>query len=264
MNHLVLALNTAIVAIAVKEGLYWITKRAGESSGSGLMKANAWHHRADVVSSLVALIGLACCLWHDTKGWAPNWLPESFGAGGCCNTISSFGPNQKDSVTSQRSGGKFEMLDRLLPKLKATDHWMGIQFFIFHLRLICKHKLALTELVRRRRLNQLKNKLEVQLNTNLDLLIRAAGFFESTKGKMVQLGPKLRRMVEHQRNHLHSHIPKGAEVDDNDSFMFNDVFTAPLYRIKVNAIQLKETAEENASTIERVFQDRQYLKQGVP
>ncbi|KAJ9565787.1 hypothetical protein OSB04_001753 [Centaurea solstitialis] len=53
-------------------------------------------------------------------------------------------------------------------------------------------------------------------------------------------------------------IPKGREVDDNDSFMFNDAFTAPLYRIKVNAIQLKETVEENASTTERVFQDRQY------
>ncbi|CAI9293008.1 unnamed protein product [Lactuca saligna] len=141
--------------------LYWITKRAGERSGSGLMKANAWHHRADVVSSLDALIG---------GWWIYSW-GEYFGAGGCCNTISSFGPNQKDSVTSQRSGGKFEMLDRILPKLKATDRWVyyyiptefeskgdtsggdrgslidqfnkpGSPFFIFHLRLICKHKLG--------------------------------------------------------------------------------------------------------------------------
>nr|XP_043610721.1 metal tolerance protein 2 isoform X2 [Erigeron canadensis] len=58
MNHPILALNMTIVAIAVKEGLYWITKRAGERAGSGLMKANAWHHRADAVSSLVALIGV--------------------------------------------------------------------------------------------------------------------------------------------------------------------------------------------------------------
>ena len=68
--------------------------------------------------------------------------------------------------------------------------------------------------------------------------------------------------------------------------MFNEVFTAPLYRLKVrrfsfcplgmivlfqrlklhvlscamqvNAIQMKETVEENTSTTERVFQDRQY------
>ncbi|RYR71756.1 hypothetical protein Ahy_A02g005979 isoform D [Arachis hypogaea] len=38
--------------------LYWITKRAGEKQGSGLMKANAWHHRADAISSVVALIGV--------------------------------------------------------------------------------------------------------------------------------------------------------------------------------------------------------------
>ncbi|MED6181022.1 Cullin-4 [Stylosanthes scabra] len=53
-------------------------------------------------------------------------------------------------------------------------------------------------------------------------------------------------------------IPKGRDVEDDDSFVFNDTFTAPLYRIKVNAIQLKETVEENTSTTERVFQDRQY------
>ncbi|CAA7394007.1 unnamed protein product [Spirodela intermedia] len=52
--------------------------------------------------------------------------------------------------------------------------------------------------------------------------------------------------------------PKGREVEDDDEFVFNEEFSAPLYRIKINAIQMKETVEENASTTERVFQDRQY------
>lgn len=47
-------------------------------------------------------------------------------------------------------------------------------------------------------------------------------------------------------------------MDDDDSFLFNEEFAAPLYRIKVNAIQMKETVEENTNTTERVFQDRQY------
>ncbi|KAK4787280.1 hypothetical protein SAY86_011113 [Trapa natans] len=55
---------------------------------------------------------------------------------------------------------------------------------------------------------------------------------------------------------LHKY-PKGRDVDDDDSFEFNEAFSAPLDRIKVNAIQMKETVEENASTAERVFQDRQ-------
>ncbi|KAK4732230.1 hypothetical protein R3W88_025218 [Solanum pinnatisectum] len=58
MDHPILALSVTILSIAVKEGLYWITKREGERVGSGLMKANAWHHRADAVSSFVALIGV--------------------------------------------------------------------------------------------------------------------------------------------------------------------------------------------------------------
>ncbi|XP_022758041.1 metal tolerance protein 2-like isoform X2 [Durio zibethinus] len=58
MDHPTLALSMTIVAICVKEGLYWITKRAGERQGSGLMKANAWHHRSDAISSVVALIGV--------------------------------------------------------------------------------------------------------------------------------------------------------------------------------------------------------------
>ncbi|RUP46331.1 hypothetical protein BC936DRAFT_147076 [Jimgerdemannia flammicorona] len=52
--------------------------------------------------------------------------------------------------------------------------------------------------------------------------------------------------------------PKGRDVADNDEFAFDEAFSAPLIRIKINAIQLKETVEENTNTHERVFQDRQY------
>lgn len=31
-------------------------------------------------------------------------------------------------------------------------------------------------------------------------------------------------------------LPKGREVDDDDSFLFNEEFTAPLYRIKVYSV----------------------------
>ena len=34
---------------------------------------------------------------------------------------------------------------------------------------------------------------------------------------------------------------RGAEVEDGDGFRFNADFNAPLYRVKINAIQLKET-----------------------
>ncbi|XP_059371714.1 cullin-4B-like [Carassius carassius] len=52
--------------------------------------------------------------------------------------------------------------------------------------------------------------------------------------------------------------PKSKDVEDGDKFSCNDDFKHKLFRIKINQIQMKETVEEQASTTERVFQDRQY------
>ncbi|MEE6470612.1 hypothetical protein FKM82_009015 [Ascaphus truei] len=52
--------------------------------------------------------------------------------------------------------------------------------------------------------------------------------------------------------------PKSKDVEDGDKFCFNGDFKHKLYRIKINQIQMKETVEEQHSTTERVFQDRQY------
>jgi hypothetical protein len=46
--------------------------------------------------------------------------------------------------------------------------------------------------------------------------------------------------------------PKGPEVGSDDVFSYNAAFSNPLFRIKVNNIQLKETQEENAKTNEQV------------
>jgi cullin-4 len=53
-------------------------------------------------------------------------------------------------------------------------------------------------------------------------------------------------------------LPKGRDVNPTDEFEVNESFENPLYRIKINSIQMKETVEENKDTTERVFADRQY------
>lgn len=53
-----LALVAAFVSIAVKEWLYWITRRLGERIRSRLLVANAWHHRSDALSSVIVFIGV--------------------------------------------------------------------------------------------------------------------------------------------------------------------------------------------------------------
>jgi len=55
-------LLVAIASVAIKEWLFRYTHRVGVAVGSGLIQANAWHHRSDAISSLVVVIGLTGAL----------------------------------------------------------------------------------------------------------------------------------------------------------------------------------------------------------
>lgn len=52
------ALAVAALSIAVKEALFRYTLNEGRKTGSALLQANAWHHRSDALSSIVALVGI--------------------------------------------------------------------------------------------------------------------------------------------------------------------------------------------------------------
>lgn len=54
----VLALAAAFVSIAVKEAMFWYTKRCAIRLDSGALMADAWHHRSDALSSVGAIIGI--------------------------------------------------------------------------------------------------------------------------------------------------------------------------------------------------------------
>ena len=53
-----LALGAAIVSIVVKELMYWYTINAAIKIKSGALRADAWHHRSDALSSIGALLGI--------------------------------------------------------------------------------------------------------------------------------------------------------------------------------------------------------------
>ena len=67
-----LALWVAALSIALKEGLYHYTKAVARRTGSAMMAANAWHHRSDAATSVVALIGIGAAMlgapWADALG----------------------------------------------------------------------------------------------------------------------------------------------------------------------------------------------------
>lgn len=54
----VLALVVAAIGIAAKESLYWYTIAVARRLRSEMLRANAWHHRSDAISSVVVLIGV--------------------------------------------------------------------------------------------------------------------------------------------------------------------------------------------------------------
>lgn len=53
-----LALIAAIVSIVAKEAMFWYTITAARKIRSAALKADAWHHRSDALSSIGALIGI--------------------------------------------------------------------------------------------------------------------------------------------------------------------------------------------------------------
>lgn len=54
-----LALVAAVLSIVVKEWMYWYTRAAAKKINSGVLMADAWHHRSDALSSVGAFIGIA-------------------------------------------------------------------------------------------------------------------------------------------------------------------------------------------------------------
>lgn len=69
-----LALWVALLSILLKEALYHYTKAVARRTGSVMMEANAWHHRSDAVTSVVALVGIGAAMlgltWADALGAA--------------------------------------------------------------------------------------------------------------------------------------------------------------------------------------------------
>jgi cation diffusion facilitator family transporter len=53
-----LAVIFAGLSIAANEGLYFYCKKVGKNINSPIVIANAWHHRMDSLSSIIALVGI--------------------------------------------------------------------------------------------------------------------------------------------------------------------------------------------------------------
>ncbi|HEX6629449.1 MAG TPA: cation diffusion facilitator family transporter [Gemmatimonadaceae bacterium] len=64
-----------VVVILLKEGLFRRVLRVGTEVGSTAVKADAWHHRSDAITSAAAFIGISIALvggpgWESADDWA--------------------------------------------------------------------------------------------------------------------------------------------------------------------------------------------------
>jgi cation diffusion facilitator family transporter len=60
-------LSETALSIVSKEAMYWYTMRHAKKTGSGALKADAWHHRSDSLSSIAVLIGLVTGIFTKTN-----------------------------------------------------------------------------------------------------------------------------------------------------------------------------------------------------
>lgn len=63
-----------VVVVVVKETLFRRVFQVADEVGSTAVKADAWHHRSDAITSLAAFIGISVALWKG-EGWesADDW-----------------------------------------------------------------------------------------------------------------------------------------------------------------------------------------------
>lgn len=51
------------IIILIKEGFYRVVVKKGEEINSTSVKADAWHHRSDAITSFTAFVGISIALW---------------------------------------------------------------------------------------------------------------------------------------------------------------------------------------------------------
>ena len=58
-----------VVVVAVKEGMFRFAARVAKEESSTAVETDAWHHRADAITSVAAFIGISIALYGDHRGY---------------------------------------------------------------------------------------------------------------------------------------------------------------------------------------------------
>jgi cation diffusion facilitator family transporter len=125
-----------LVVVLVKEFLFRKVNRAGETLGSTAVKTDAWHHRSDAITSLLAAIGIGIALWSGYSA-ADDWAALAASAIIAWNGLRLMGPAMReamDTAPPRTLEAEVRALAAAVPGVRALDQCrvrkMGLDFYV--------------------------------------------------------------------------------------------------------------------------------------
>lgn len=126
------------VIIIVKEGLYRYSNRIGNEMESTAVKADAWHHRADAITSLTAFVGISIALIGGPGcETADDWAALIASVIIVLNAYHIFMPaftEIMDAAPSSELSEEVRKIAESVPDVMATDKClvrkMGFEYFV--------------------------------------------------------------------------------------------------------------------------------------
>jgi cation diffusion facilitator family transporter len=127
-----------IVVIIVKESLYRFVIRLGKDVESTAVKTDAWHHRADALTSTAAFLGISVALiggekWYSADDWAALFACAVIAANGwwllfpALHEMLDTAPRGEIVATIQRAASS---VPGVLDVEKCLVRKMGISFYV--------------------------------------------------------------------------------------------------------------------------------------
>lgn len=129
-------LGVLLVVIIVKEVLFRKVSHAGVEIGSGAVKADGWHHRADAITSALAFFGILIALALDAPA-ADDWAALAASgiiAWGGLNLLRPAMREAMDTAPSRKLEEEVRALAASVDGVKALDQCrirkMGLDFYV--------------------------------------------------------------------------------------------------------------------------------------
>jgi cation diffusion facilitator family transporter len=131
-------LAVLVLVVGIKETLFRRVFEVGSEEDSTAVKADAWHHRSDAITSVAAFVGISIALWKG-KGWesADDWAALVAALVIATNAVILIRPAINDLMDRAPDA---ELLDRIrlaalgVPDVKAVEKLKvrraGINFYV--------------------------------------------------------------------------------------------------------------------------------------